>query len=406
MSRIFFSMQTFSPNLKSTYFKHVNFVKYIAESEYVARNPNTKHGLFGNIEGIDKIEEKQSIRDVEEHIKRLAENKRVIHRGLISMRECDAQRLGYLEQEKWQDIFIKQINDFSKMLNVPIDRIQYIASVHIQKGHPHCHFMMWDSREEVREPKIPVKEKNKMRIKIINSVFKEDLMPYYQQKDLIKKDIKQSKIIQDLIDLSYDENFIRTVKQLEDNFYSHKIKYNQIRDENLKEIVKELIKLKDKLPKRGRLAYQYLSKEEKEEVDKIAKMILKSSQECKSQLNKYIEISKTIKSYQITNKEKLHGELEKVEKNAEYEIMKILGNRVLQFEKNLMKNVNVSSITIENNTKTLLDNILLSLSQLNSSKYADYYKIKNYGELSRQAKKEKMLEESAKSSFEWESDVK
>lgn len=399
-------MQTFSPNLRSTFFRHNSFTKYIAESEYVLKNPKTKHGLFGKIDNIENIEENQSIGGVEKHIKKLAENKRIIYRGLISMREWDAQRLGYLEQEKWKDIFIKHINDFSKMLNIPIDRIQYVASVHIQKGHPHCHFMMWDSKQEVRLPEVSVKEKNKMRIKLINSVFKEDLMPCYQQKDLIKKDIKQSQIIQDLIDLSYDENFIKTVKQLEDNFYNKKIVYRKIKDEKLQEIVTELIKLKDKLPKNGRLAYQYLSKIEKEEVNKIVYMILDSSQECRKQLNNYIQITKAIKSYQLTDKEKLQGLLEKVGKDTENEMIKILGNRILEFEKNLMKNNKLNQIAIENKANTIIDDFLVHLSQLSSSQYANYYKLKNYGELSKQAKKEKMLEESAKSSFEWESDVK
>ena len=93
LSRIFFSMQTFSPNLRSTFFRHNSFTKYIAESEYVLRNSNTKHGLFGKIDNIEEIEENQSIRKVENHIRKLVKNKRIIHRGLISMKEWDTQKI-------------------------------------------------------------------------------------------------------------------------------------------------------------------------------------------------------------------------------------------------------------------------------------------------------------------------
>lgn len=406
MSRIFFELQTFSPNLRSTYFKHKTFARYIATSQYALPNPNTRHGLFGKIDGIENIDENPSILEVERHIKKLAENKRIIHRGLISMREWDAQRLGYLEQDKWKDIFIKKINDFSKMLNIPVDRIQYVASVHIEKGHPHCQFMIWDSKEEVRKAEVDVKLKNDMRKKLISYVFREDLLPYYQTKDLIKKDIKQSQIIQDLIDLSYDENFIKIVKQLEDNFYNEKILNKKIKDENLKEIVKELVELKQKLPKTGRLAYQYLTPEEKRQVDKISNLILDSSAECKQKAKLYINATKEIKKYQVTSIEKMEKLLERAEKEAEYEIMKILGNRILEFEKNLLKSNNINEIKLENKTRNVIDNIYVLLSQLSSSQYASYYKIQNNGELSKQAKKEKMLEEKAKSSFEWESDVK
>ena len=78
-------MQTFSPNLRSTFFRHNSFTKYIAESEYVLRNSNTKHGLFGKIDNIEEIEEN--------HIRKLVKNKRIIHRGLISMKEWDTQKI-------------------------------------------------------------------------------------------------------------------------------------------------------------------------------------------------------------------------------------------------------------------------------------------------------------------------
>ena len=98
--------------------------------------------------------------------------------------------------------------------------------------------------------------------------------------------------------------------------------------------------------------------------------------------------------------------MENTEKNAKNEIMKILGNQILQFEKNLLRNTEVNSIYIENNTNKMIDKILVMLSQVNSKQYANYYKIYNNKELSKQAKKEKMLDKKIKSNFEWESDVK
>lgn len=406
MSRIFFELQTFSPNLRSTYFKHTTFARYIATSQYVIPNQNTTHGLFGKVDKIENIDNNESIIPVEKHIKKLANNKRIIHRGLISMREWDAQRLGYLEQQKWKDIFIKKINDFAKMLNIPVNRVQYVASVHIEKGHPHCQFMMWDSKEEVRKPEVAVELKNDMRKKLINYVFQEDLLPYYKQKDLIKKDIKQSKIIQDLIDLSYDEKFIQTIKKLEENFYSEKLLYRKIKNENLQEIVKELILMKSELPKNGRLSYQYLSPELKEKVDKISKLIIDSSQECKEKEKLYIDTVKEIKKYQVSSKSKMETILKRTEKEAKNDILNIIGNRILEFEKNLLKAEDISQINIENKTRNIVNDIFTMLSQLSSSQYADYYKMYNKEELSQQAKKEKWLENRAKSNFEWESDDK
>ena len=98
--------------------------------------------------------------------------------------------------------------------------------------------------------------------------------------------------------------------------------------------------------------------------------------------------------------------LKRTEKEAEHDILNIIGNRILEFEKNLFKADNISQINMENKTKHIVNDIFVMLSQLSSSQYADYYKMYNKEELSQQAKKEKWLENRAKSNFEWESDDK
>ena len=170
--------------------------------------------------------------------------------------------------------------------------------------------------------------------------------------------------------------------------------------------MKELIILKSELPKNGRLAYQYLIPELKEKVDKISKLIIDSSRECKEKKKLYIDTVKEIKKYQISTKSKMETILKRTEKEAEHDILNIIGNRILEFEKNLFKADNISQINMENKTKHIVNDIFVMLSQLSSSQYADYYKMYNKEELSQQAKKEKWLENRAKSNFEWESDDK
>ena len=56
MSSVFFELETMNPNFRETYFKIKNYANYIANSEYVIRNENTSHGLFGIVEGFEKLD--------------------------------------------------------------------------------------------------------------------------------------------------------------------------------------------------------------------------------------------------------------------------------------------------------------------------------------------------------------
>ena len=47
MSNLIFIFKAYNPNKRSTYFKHKTYTDYIANSEYVIRNEETTHGLFG-----------------------------------------------------------------------------------------------------------------------------------------------------------------------------------------------------------------------------------------------------------------------------------------------------------------------------------------------------------------------
>lgn len=133
MSSIFFELETLNPNLRTTYFKIKNYLEYIGTSKYAIRNENTSHGLFGTINQFPNIQTEEDIEPIKNHITQLAKNKVPIFRGLISLKEIDASRLGFYEQEKWKTILENRLPSIAEKLNVKYENLQYVGAVHIEK---------------------------------------------------------------------------------------------------------------------------------------------------------------------------------------------------------------------------------------------------------------------------------
>lgn len=141
MSNLIFKFKAYNPNKRETYFAHKNYTDYIANSEYVIRNPNTSHGLFGEVKDFPNIQNDDNLEKIIGHINKLAENKVPIYRGYISLREYDAERLGYYEQDKWKSLFENRLPSIAKKMNIKFEDLQYLGAVHIEDGHPHFQFL-------------------------------------------------------------------------------------------------------------------------------------------------------------------------------------------------------------------------------------------------------------------------
>ena len=90
MNNVIFLFETFNPNKRTTFFKHRNYTKYLAYSEYAIKNKTTDHGLFGKIIEFPDIEKMQNIEPINEYIINLASNRIPIFRCTISLDEYDA----------------------------------------------------------------------------------------------------------------------------------------------------------------------------------------------------------------------------------------------------------------------------------------------------------------------------
>lgn len=412
MSSVIFELETLNPNYRTTYFKIKNYTEYIAKSEYVIRNSNTTHGLFGRVERFSDIQNNENIELIKEYIDNLAKNKIPIFRGLLSLKDLDASRLGYFEQDKWKNLLESKLPSIAEKLNMKYEDIQYVGSVHIERGHPHFQFMIWSKSNDIKNYFIHYKLKNELRKEFINAVFREDLLPIYEEKAQAKRNItSENHILQELKKVITDPKLRNDLLQYEKDYNQTRRIRALLKDSEIKKVVDLLIALKSDLKEtNGSIKYQYLMKypEIISKVDYISSVIIESSVQCQVEFEKYIKAKQKLKEFQYTNPQKLEEAKKQAKIEAEQELIKIIGNQILDIERKwLNAKEDYTYIKYNNESRNLLDNILTALyfQAENQRKLNRNYEVKYKKQLSKQAKKELAISKRNASSFVWEDEI-
>ena len=411
MSNLIFIFKAYNPNKRTTYFIHKGYTDYIANSKYVLKNPNTSHGLFGVVKEFPNIQNDDNIEPIINHIDRLAKNKVPIYRGYISLREYDAERLGYYDQDKWRSLLENRLPSIAKKMNIKLEDIQYLGAVHIEDGHPHFQFFVWS-----KEPRInyfvKYKEINKLRNEFTNDVFREDLLPIYQEKDLAKKNItSENYILSELKKVTSDEKLLNELMKYEKDFNQARRIRALLKDSEVKNIVDLLIDLKKDLKQTtGSIKYQYLKKYPDiiKKVDYISNIVIDSSVQCQVEIEKYIKAKQKLLEFQYSDKEKLEQAKARTKEEAKEEITKLIGNQILDIERKWLKaNNTYTYIKYNNESRDLLDRILTALyyQGQNQKKLNRNFEIRYKKQLSKQAKKELAISKRNASSFDWEDEI-
>ena len=412
MNNVVFLFEAFNPNKRSTFFKHKSYTNYLAYSEFAIKNPNTEHGLFGRINDFPDIENMESIEPINQYIIKLADKKVPIYRCTISLDEYDAIRLGYDTQEKWKALFESKLVSFARKMNVKYEDLQYTGAVHLEAGHPHFQIMLWSKQKDKMNYYINYGRINKMRDEFTNAIFSEELIELYKEKDLAKKGIiEKNVLLQKLKKSNTDSKFIKEMVQYEKDFANKKIMKKPVKDKELRKIADKLLKLKEQLRNtKGSIKYQYLKRypEIIKQVDSIARSIIESSLDTQVEIENYILVKQKIVSFKFQDQDKIQKAQREEKEKAEEEILKLIGNQVLDFERILLNEKEVySQIRYTNYTRDLIWKIFncIYFSARQEEKYAKKYEQRFKKELSKQAKKDLAIQKSNSSVFHWEDDL-
>jgi len=375
------------------------------------KDENTGNALFGRLKDVevadnvtDAADEGHfssrnvlSLKTLLKYVEAKSKEKTCIYRATISLREEDAVRLGYLKRDKWQEMVEGQIHIIAEKMNIPSSSLEWVASVHMEKGHPHLHLVYWDGEQGVRDYYVKPSTAAQIRKHLLKEVFSEDFELLFKEKNETKQDIMQKG--KSLFDEDNPElaDIIRSISK------SHNlppVMYSKISDKRLLGLAEDLYRMKMSLPKTGSLKYSYMPDEIKTEITRIVFQMLDGNKDLSKAFNGYIAVNVKLAGMYTSNPDNL----KKAEEKAEAEAVKILGNRLLAAVKKINEQEWQSAKVAYK--KQIAFNLFLelfnSMSQMLGTADSRLGTARRNGELSKQAKKEVAKKLENTSGIDWE----
>ena len=309
-----------SPNKKAKVMKlHINYIGRIKG----AMN-NGEHSLFGklNNEDISYKDKKEILEYIDEKAKTQFFNKAV-----ISIKEAEAEKYGMINKEEWINLINLKIKDIAKEYGIREDQVDYLASVHTEPGHIHCHLVFFDRNN--KEQSNNFIKYDRIKRELNKYVYKEEISKIQE----VQNKSKDTKLLK--------ENFNKDMEILIGRS-TLKMFNNRINIKELNNIQKEILsfyeRLKDYQEKNNKNSFRkaFLPPLLKDELRKLSFLIVGSSTQLSKNVKDYINSSIKQEVILSNNEKRL---LITKEKAIEFIYSKV-DNQILQFLKERKVEVN------------------------------------------------------------------
>ena len=215
---------------------------------YIAKRQNSQ-GLFANFEFTN-------ITEVARNVRNMTDAGVNVYRGIVSLCEEDVIALGYTKKEAWVGYMNSVMNDVGNLFGIPVTSLKWCAAVHMEQGHPHCHYTFWRTDGKVMSSYIHTSLQNKVREFLSGEMFKAERELLIPDKNLYRA--STLKATQSVIDELSDSTHIP----------------ERITAQQLKTLSADISTLVRSLPGKGRLNYKLLPPECKANVNKIVDDII------------------------------------------------------------------------------------------------------------------------------------
>ena len=110
---------------------------------------------------------------------------------IVSLKEDDALKLGYIDRTKWEDSIRISIKKACKEIGISSENLKWVAAMHKEEKHPHVHIMFWEKEPTIAEGQISKKELNDMKKIFIKEIYKE-----HNQKLNLQKTVARDLILE------------------------------------------------------------------------------------------------------------------------------------------------------------------------------------------------------------------
>ncbi|MGL5434536.1 MAG: MobP3 family relaxase [Lachnospiraceae bacterium] len=394
MSLLVYKQRFQNPNYKSTASKNYAHIRYIATRPRVAKNEGMNHGLFGKMTP-GAIEEFKDWRDIARQVYRNSKKHIVMYRSIISFDEDTAKELMLKDQKAWQRYIENHIMTIAEKNNIKREHLQWACALHQEKKHPHIHVVFWDT-SRVRNPYTPPAIPNAIRRQMIKDTFAERIRSYGEQKNLALRSLRQ--IGDELVD-EFDWHIRKQNQSKRKSWLAeleHELDGDFDWDESvLAEIAERIFSIKEQLPEHGRIAYQLLPPECKEQVDQLVGWLLnhiptleQKRQDYTDSKMRMVQLYGGDKAYMERMQQKFAAEADRVIANKILGMVKRL-NRVEAEERGMEAIRNRKIYYAEHMILEILE-MLSSLTDSSEQQWEEWHK-KNQSELSKEARKELFL---------------
>ena len=235
MAKVISKLRAYSPNKKDTPTGNIKHLYYIATRKNAVINEYGS-SIFGYY-NYSNLKPDIQKKEVAKYIKAISEEKNNVYRGIISLREDDAIRLGYTNRKQWETMIQKNIQEIAKVVNIPFSRLEYCGVVHLKKGNPHLHYMFWDRDQKINRCYISEYQQNRIRDIITKGIYKEELQELYNERDAIKNELKSRDLVEEMKIINIEN-------------CDSKIPYTKIENRDRKKLIADFKRIAKLLPKK------------------------------------------------------------------------------------------------------------------------------------------------------------
>ncbi len=402
MSILMYKQRFKPPNFNKTPKCNYAHIRYIATRPGASKNEGMSHGLFGKLQP-GNLTEFKTWQEVAKEVRELSYKKVNIFRSVISFTPETVAELGLKDHNAWENYIEKHIHIIASKNGISRRNLSWVCAHHNEPSHPHIHIVFWDKNQKTMKNYVSPKVADSIRIQLIKETFTEKIADYCRAKEKYKSELKE--VTDDLVK-DFDD-YMKTIypkqyKKLKEA--AGKIDDEELKDIPIDSILKgidlsplsiRLFQLKDILPKKGRLYYQLLSEEAKEQVDRVVEDLKQGIPHIKQLIDEYADTkSKMAMLYDTdpvsveSHREKAINEMDKLIANRLIAVIKTLANKEFELSK-----LEYSKEYKSYKTQQMICEILMMIEQnvddLNMD-YIDRQKAEST-ELSKRAKKELYL---------------
>lgn len=304
--------------------KSINTKKIEINMNYIATRPRVEkigeHGLFGQE---DNVNLKKAIEDIRNH-------NGIVWMPIVSLTREDADRLGYNNTEAWRNLLRAKQFEIAEAYKISSKDLVWYAAFHDEGHHPHIHMIVYNKNP--RSEYLSRKGCNDIRAMFTKTIFKDDLKQIHDERQSLR------------------DKIIEEVKEKLDDF---QIDIGEASDE----FVNAFNELKFSLDGySGKRNYQFISREQKEKVDAVVKVICKDNN-LQELYQKWCQLQLTLQGYYRKNP---HKSFEELENNKNFE--RRLQNVVLKSALKDNKQENIYTNKAE--TTPVFNNIIFNICKM------------------------------------------